>query len=159
MGWHGWAGGPRRRAGRRRRVTTTLVAASAVALLALGTTSCLSPSQQRALDLVNAERRERDLSALSPSQTATAKAQAWAEHLASEDDLYHSTLSDGITVRWCSLGENVGYGPTIAAVQHAYMASSTHRANILRPGWTAVGTGVARRGDKVWVVQEFLRAC
>ncbi|MFN8017310.1 MAG: CAP domain-containing protein [Acidimicrobiales bacterium] len=127
--------------------------------MALVASGCLSPGQARALELVNADREAVGLRSLPPSVVAAEKAQAWADRLAAEDALYHSTLSDGITVRWCSLGENIGYGPTVAAVEHAYMGSPTHRTNILRANWSGLGTGVARRHGEVWVVQVFIRTC
>ena len=91
--------------------------------------------------------------------SAQAKAQAWAERLASDGYLHHSNLTDGIHVRWCSLGENVGMGPTVTAVEQAYMASSGHRANILATRWNGVGVGYAKRGNTVYTVQVFIKTC
>lgn len=97
----------------------------AVALLATLTllTGCLAPGQQSVLDEMNADRRANGYSSLAIQADAQAKAQAWAERLARENRLYHSKLSDGIRTKWCSLGENVGYGPSVAAVQDGYMKS------------------------------------
>ena len=62
-------------------------------------------------------------------------------------------------VRWCGLAENVGYGPSIAAVEDQFMASSGHRANLLGTSWDAVGVGYARSGSRHYVVQFFVNLC
>ena len=58
-----------------------------------------------------------------------------------------------------SLGENVGYGPSIATIESAYMNSPGHRANILASKWNGVGTGYATNGDRVYTVQVFIKTC
>lgn len=142
----------------RRAVVATVVAA---ALLFLA--GCLTPAQRSVLDAMNADRQEEGLTALAVQTDAQAKAQAWAERLAAEGRLYHSTLSDGIGVRWCRLGENVGYGGSVQGVQDAYMSSSGHRANILNPAWNGVGvghaTGTVNGYQVVFTVQVFITTC
>ena len=90
---------------------------------------------------------------------AQRKAQAWAEHLAAQNQLSHSVLTDGITAHYCALGENVGYGPSVAAIETAYMNSAGHRANILDTRWNGVGVGYAKRGNIVFTVQFFIKTC
>lgn len=133
----------------------------AVALLATLTllTGCLAPGQQSVLDEMNADRRANGYSSLAIQADAQAKAQAWAERLARENRLYHSKLSDGIRTKWCSLGENVGYGPSVAAVQDGYMKSPGHRANILNRKWNGVGVGHATNGNRTFTVQVFITTC
>ena len=65
----------------------------------------------------------------------------------------------GIKVRWCSIGENVGYGPSVAAIEDAYMASAGHRANILNTKWNGVGVGYAKNGNRIFTVQVFIKTC
>lgn len=140
--------------GRRTRYGVALVA-----VLALVLSSCLSVGQDHALSALNSSRNRAGRSSLNLQRDAHAKAQAWAEKLASENRLYHSNLSDGINPRWCSLGENVGYGGHTAAIQAAFMNSSGHRANVLSSKWTGVGIGVAKNGNRVYVVQVFIQTC
>jgi uncharacterized protein YkwD len=131
------------------------VALCAAALFA----SCESAEAQETADRLNADRATYGLRALPTNDMLNAKAQAWAERLARENTLYHSNLPDGITGCWRSIGENVGYGGSIAIVEQAYMNSSGHRANILGTQWNRVGTGVAWNGPKVFTVQVFEQAC
>lgn len=139
----------------RRTALAAVVLVTAFSLL----TACLSPDQDQALSAMNRDRATYRLAALPEQSDAQAKAQAWAEKLASENTIYHSTLTDGIGARWCSIGENVGYGPSIDAIQTGYMNSPGHRANILNNKWNGIGTGVAYNGPRVFTVQVFIQTC
>ena len=137
-------------------VFSTLLAAPASAA---PTTKPLTAGQQGVKNALDRDRRLLGLSSLTTQADAQAKAQAWAERLASEGRLYHSTLRDGIRTRACSLGENIGYGSSAAKVQTNYMASPGHRANILNRKWNGVGVGYAKRGNQVYTVQVFIKTC
>jgi uncharacterized protein YkwD len=138
---------------RRKVVVATVLCA--MALL----TGCLRSTQSQVLSELNADRSANRLRTLAVQVDAQNKAQAWAEKLARENKLYHSTLSNGIKVKWCSLGENVGYGPNVAAIEDAYMNSAGHRANILSTKWNGVGVGYATNGARVYTVQVFIKTC
>ena len=60
------------------------------------------------------------LSRVADHQYWMARQMERAENLARQGTLYHSNLTDGIKVRWCSLGENVGMGPSVDAVEKAF---------------------------------------
>ncbi|QXC59436.1 CAP domain-containing protein [Aquihabitans sp. G128] len=129
------------------------------AVLALLLSGCLSEEQQSAHDAMNKDRRAAGAATLSVQNDAQAKAQKWAEKLARENTLYHSKLSDGIGVRWCNLGENVGYGSSIPATEAAFMRSTVHKGNILNRVWNGVGVGVAHNGNRTFIVQVFIKTC
>lgn len=135
--------------------------AGVVALVtALGLlTACIGPAQTTVKAEMNLDRTAYSLRALPTQSDAQRKAQAWAEKLARENTLYHSNLTDGIRVRWCSLGENVGYGASVGAIEDAYMNSAGHRANILASKWNGVGVGYARNGSRTFTVQVFIKTC
>jgi uncharacterized protein YkwD len=145
-----------------RPIRRVSVAAGVVAV-ALLLTGCLTPGQESVLNELNADRRVYGRSNLSIHDQAQAKAQAWAEKLASEGRLYHSNLESGITARWCGLGENVGYGGTVAKIQDAYMASAGHRANVLNTTWNGVGVGYAigkvNGVSVIFTVHSFIQTC
>jgi uncharacterized protein YkwD len=147
---------------------TRKLAALGLALVAtVGLLSgCLSSDQQTAQSLLNADRTANGVATLTDYAAADAKAQAWAEQLAKDPSnppvLTHSNLADGYQAgTWCHLGENVGAGPSIEAIEPAFMASPLHRANILNPDYDHVGTGVAKNATSgyVFVVQEFVDLC
>jgi hypothetical protein len=141
---------PRR--GRARRLVVLVLAS----VLVLGLAAC-TPDQGEAYDLINATRRAHGLGELQWNGQLGDKAQAWAEHMARQGRISHSNLADGAPSGWRALGENVGVGGSIGAVHTAYMNSPGHRANIVNPRWTHVGTGVARSGGRVYTVQVFMQ--
>lgn len=146
-----------------RRITRRLSAGAGVIATALLLAGCLTPGQQSVLDEMNADRAANGRTTLGVHEQARAKAQAWAEKLAREGKLYHSTLSDGITDRWCGLGENVGYGGTVAQIEDAYMNSPGHRSNILNTTWNGAGVGYATGKvngvNVIFTVQVFIQTC
>ena len=138
-----------------KRGLAIVILVAAVSILS----ACLTSAQTQVLDEMNADRTANRLRALPTQSDAQAKAQAWAEKIARDNKLSHSTLTDGIRVRWCSIGENVGYGGSVPAIEDAYMASPGHRANILSSKWNGVGVGYARNGNRIFTVQVFIQTC
>jgi hypothetical protein len=53
--------------------------------------------------------------------------------------------------------ENVVLNQTIAGAHDTLMHSPPHRANILDPDYNAIGVGVLRSGDNIWVTEDFAR--
>jgi len=119
----------------------------------------LNNAQVSAKNAMNADRKAHGLRLLTTQADAQAKAQAWANKLAAEGTIYHSTLTDGIHTRWCSIGENVGYGPTVKNIEVAYMNSPKHRDNILNTKWNGIGVGVATNHGITYTVQVFIKTC
>ena len=111
------------------------------------------------LPTLNHDRNVRNVSTVRYDPMLQRKAQRWANKLARENRLYHSNLASGVTGCWRNIGENVGYGGSIAAIHRAYMRSPSHRANILNSAYDRVGLGVARNGSRVFTVQVFLHSC
>lgn len=137
----------------RRPVVVAIVAVVAALLL----TSC-TEQQLEIIDRVNATRAEHGLDPLTPHPSAMAKAQAWAETMAADQDLRHSDLRDGIVGDWLVIGENVGYSGDIATVHQAFLDSPGHRANILDERFNWVGAGYAESSDgRIWVSQVFVQ--
>ena len=139
----------------RRSRLAVLAALVGVAAIALG--AC-SPEEDRAVELVNADRSRAGLQTLPVNIDLYFKAQSWSGRLAGAQGLSHSNLAEGIGYPWSRLGENVGYGYSIEQVHNAFMASPGHRANILDGGFNRIGVGVTRDGaGRYWVVQEFMQ--
>ena len=129
-----------------------LLAAAAVVL------SACSPQQVDSFQRINYDRTDNGLVGLSINNTLMAKAQAWADYLASVGTLRHSQLTESVDAGWWMLGENVGHGPSVEAIEAAFMRSPGHRANILNPEFNWAGTGVAVSGNgTVYLVQVFAK--
>lgn len=82
------------------------------------------------------------------------KARNWAEVMANEGAIRHSVLTEGITVEWQSLGENVGKGGTVGALCDAFEASPSHYENLIDPGFRNVGIGVFLDAEGTIYVSE-----
>jgi uncharacterized protein YkwD len=132
-----------------------LLGALALATVMLLAVAC-TPEQMAAIDLANSTRREAGLPELVPSPALIEKAQAWADELARQGTLSHSTLTDRVPDGWLKLGENVGKGPSIEAVHAGFVGSPAHHANLVDPSFNWIGTGVATASDgTIFVVQVF----
>ncbi len=119
--------------------------------------------------LVNQERTRRGLPAVRANDdlaraardhsTAMADAKQLTHRVSGEPELGARVARTGL--RFDSLGENVsrsseGGDPADNAHQ-SLMASPPHRANILDARYNAVGIGVVRRGNYVYVTEDFAR--
>jgi hypothetical protein len=78
-----------------------------------------------------------------------------AEEMASEHRLYHNPRLGDDVQGWQSVGENVGVGSSVEDIHQAFMASQTHRDNVMSATFTEVGLGVVIDGPDLWVVEVF----
>jgi uncharacterized protein YkwD len=146
--------------GTRRRRPVHLLAGIVVVLVAGASCESTPVDRSEVIASVNQSRSEQGLKPLRENVELDQKADAWAQHLRDVCDLSHSTLSDGAPSTWLKLGENVGYGGTIAVIHEAYLNSPGHRANIMDPTFTQVGAaavwGDCQGQHRVFTVQEFM---
>jgi uncharacterized protein YkwD len=84
-------------------------------------------------------------------------AAAWARELAASGSLRHSSIPRTIIGKpWSTVGENVGYGPSVPAVHDALVGSAGHYANLVGASFTRLGVGAAiDAAGQVWVVEVF----
>ena len=103
----------------------------------------------------NEARSQRGLDELRVVADLTDVARFHTTRMADDDHLHHNPhLTDDVT-GWHIVGENVGRGPSVAALHEALMDSPSHRDNILDERYTQLGIGIARRDGAVWVTQVF----
>ena len=83
-----------------------------------------------------------------------ARRHAW--EMDSKNSLYHtpSSVLRWRVTNWNHLGENVGYGGSVASLHQAFMNSPAHRQNVLG-GFRHVGVGVHTDKDVMWVTIIF----
>ena len=126
------------------------------ALVVFVAASC-TPEQRAVIEQINTDRAAAGQELLVPHPDLIAQAQDWADTMAADGDLRHSSLSGAeIPDGWNVIGENVGMGEDLSAIQGAFLNSPAHRANMLDPRFDTMGTGVAKARDgTVWVVQLF----
>jgi uncharacterized protein YkwD len=119
---------------------------------------------------INSFRQAHGLGPLAVHGTLVSKARAWAGHMAGGGcgrnaagvaNICHSVLSDGVTVQWMRLAENVGMvspATNTSGMQGAFEASPGHAANMLNAEVNYVGVGVAVVGNYMYVAEEFMKA-
>ena len=141
-----------------RRAVTALATFGAIVVL----TGCLNANQTKMVDQVNTSRRDAGKAAVVANDAAASKAQAWAGHMSRTGTVEHtgggSRVDTSGLPKWCSVGENVGMASSIDALHAAWMRSASHKANILG-NFNRIGTGLVRKGNYVYGVQIFYRAC
>ena len=142
----------------RRLIAAILISASAVFVVATSQGASASDPAAEAdfVGRINSLRASQGAGSLQVHSVLTAKAQAWAAHMAATGCLCHSNLTDGVNVGWRKLGENVGRGPSVASLQSAFIGSPEHLANMLDRRFQWVGIGVAYGGGQMWVAEVFM---
>lgn len=139
---------------RNRRLSVAVAIALVLALVGAGCTK--NPQAAESAKLVNNERARRGIGAAKLDVHLVNKAQDWAEHMAATGRVSHSVLSSNVgKTRWRYLAENVGWARSVGEMHSLFMASSAHRRSILDGRYTRVGTGVAIRNGRYYVVQVF----
>lgn len=147
-------------------VVLLLVAASLGLMAGVAGASEWAGEEQRLVDRINAERRSAGLGTLRVDTELQRVSRSWTDVMAREDRLYHNPdLATQVQRDWRRLGENVGWrqrsGASTAVlvdeVHEAFMASTGHRANVLRPefGWVGVGVKVTAAG-RLWTTVTFM---
>lgn len=133
-----------------RTLVTMLVA---VIMVALGG---ISYATEDLLGLTNADRSRNGLAPLTSTSDLQAFAQRRAEEMMRAGKLWHSSSLGTEVTNWRVVGENVGRGPALPDIQSAFMASPTHRANVIHPEFSQAGVGVVWDGvDQFYVAVIF----
>jgi uncharacterized protein YkwD len=130
-------------------------------------TTSVSGAAGEMASLTNDERAQNGLPPFKVSALLMQAAQIQADQMASLNQMAHvlpgarypepQDRLAAVGYRWRSYGENVAYGQsTPATAVTAWMGSPGHRANILNPGLTELGTAVATGSDgRPYYVQVF----
>ncbi len=146
---------------RRTRPRKALVTV-AVAVTTLVLSGCWTTNQDKELGYVNRARQQHGKAALSGDADLMGRAQAWSDHMSRTGRLEHSGGGSRLNVsgihNWCGVAENVAVAGSTWAAHDALMKSAPHKANVLG-NFDRIGTGVTRRGDRVWVAELYVRSC
>jgi uncharacterized protein YkwD len=111
------------------------------------------------LSAMNGDRAANGLGGLCWNAQLSSIAQGWAEWMAANQSLTHQDLQVVIGgTPFSTMGENLIVGPAgmdAGTMEATWMASGSHRANILG-GFAAAGVGIATSADgRWWVAVEF----
>ena len=108
---------------------------------------------------INAIRTWFHLPALSVNPALSSFAVAHSAQMAAAGTIFHASMWSvaALVPGWTQVGENVGMGPSEAAVAYALAHSVTHLHNMLGP-YDQMGVGVVYRGATIYVTEEFAQA-
>jgi len=107
--------------------------------------------------MTNADRTSLGLRPLATANDLQSLAQQRATEMARSGRLAHTSNLGTKVSGWKRLGENVGRGPNLRDIQTAFMASPSHRENIVDPGFTQLGVGVTWDGREYFYVAVIFR--
>ena len=120
-----------------------------------------SSYQQQVLDLVNAERTKRGISALTLDSNLSSVATKKSQDMVNKNYFDHTSPTYGspfdmmkqFGISYRTAAENIAKGQkTPQEVVTAWMNSEGHRKNILNPNFTNLGVGIAKdsKGTTYW---------
>jgi uncharacterized protein YkwD len=128
----------------------------------------LGSAEQSMVAGINNYRRAHGLPDLAVHSVLVNKARSWAAHMADGGcgnagngvpNICHSSLSDGVTVAWTRLEENVGMvspRTNTSGMEAAFEHSPPHAENMLNGQVHFIGVGVAYTGNYMYVAEEFM---
>ena len=107
---------------------------------------------------INSLRAAHGVGPLSVNSSLVSMADGWAVHLAGVGSLSHNpNLAGQAPGGWRLLGENVGVGPDLSALQAAFTASPEHYANMIDPRFSEIGVGVYMSSQGyMWVTEDYM---
>lgn len=103
---------------------------------------------------IDSYRSSSGLSSLSRSGSLDAHARSWAEQMAANGNLSHSSLGS-LLGEWSAVGENVGVASSVSGLFSAFVDSPEHESSITGD-FTHVGIGVYQDSDgALWTTHVF----
>lgn len=132
-------------------------------LVFAGTTAVAwaSPSAEAEfVSFINQSRASAGLTPLSVHSDLVTGARNHTARMLPTGTIFHSTSEQlsSVTTGWLVLGENVGKGGSTSSLHNAFMASPSHKANILGD-YDRVGVGVdLDDGGKIYVTVLFMKS-
>ena len=128
--------------------------------IALAVPAKAGPSEEQDfVNRLNDLRASKGLPRLLVDTRLTDVARVWSAAMAAINVLSHNpSLSAQVPGGWLKLGENVGYGPSVATIHTALVNSPGHYANMVDAKFNAVGIGSVTSGSTIWVTQVFMQA-
>ena len=107
---------------------------------------------------INALRAQVGVGQLSESSTLDSIAAGWTLHLENAGTLSHNpNLASLAPSNWRALGENVGVGPNVSALQQAFTNSPEHYANMVDGAYNQIGVAVQIDSNgAMWVTEDYM---
>lgn len=139
-------------------VTTTAPPAtttSTVPVTTAATGSFSAPAESEFISKINALRSSVGVPGLAANAELNNYARWWAKQMADSGNFSHSDIGS-LLDPWSTVGENIGYGPSVTSVFNALVASTGHYNNMVDPRFTSVGVGAYVDSiGRIWTAHVF----
>lgn len=146
---------------RSRRILARLIvlAMSSVLVMSLAAPAQAVTRDEKAVAWrINHEHYKRKLRSLAVWESLSNTARNHSCAMARSDNLRHNPNLTRQVRGWRILGENVAVGWNLYEIHKAWMASPSHRSNILDGRYRALGVGICRGASGAyWVTTIFFR--
>ena len=114
-----------------------------------------APAESEFISRINALRSSVGVAALSANGELNNYARWWAKQMSDSGNFSHSDIAS-LLDPWSTVGENIGYGPSVTSVFNALVASSGHYNNMVDPRFTSVGVGAyVDSTGRIWTAHVF----
>jgi hypothetical protein len=135
-----------------------MVAVATLGVLATPAHASTYDDEARFLALTNQVRADHGIAGLSIDSQLTGIARRWSANMAAAGTISHNpNLASQVTEYWIKLGENVGMGGSVDAIQQAFVNSPHHYENIVDPAFHHVGIGVVYGSNgTIFVTLDFM---
>jgi hypothetical protein len=135
--------------------------AAAVLVTGAPTASASYDPDREFLQMLNYERVGRGMQPLKRDEVLIPIAREWSGAMAASNTLSHrpdlrAQVDNRVTRAWTRIGENVGRGGSVRSLHEAFMASPSHRDNVLGD-FNRVAIGTVGSGPTIWVTFNFVK--
>lgn len=130
------------------------------------TTQSVSAQEQKMMNLLNQDRKNNGLSALTLDPELCRIARIKSEDMRDNGYFAHESPTYGrvgemlkrFGYGYSAAGENIAHYANVDKAQAAFMSSSGHRANVLSSAWTKAGIGICYdRNGYIYATQIFVK--
>ena len=131
----------------------TTTSTAAVTTAATGGFS--APAESDFVSRINGLRSSVGLPGLAANGELNNYARWWAKQMADSGNFSHSNIAS-LLDPWSTVGENIGYGPSVNSVFNALVASAGHYKNMVDPRFGSVGVGAyVDSTGRIWTAHVF----
>lgn len=128
---------------------------STVPVTTVPTGSFSASAESEFASKINALRSSVGVAGLAANGELNNYARWWAKQMADSGNFSHSDIAS-LLDPWTTVGENLGYGPSVTSVFNALVASAGHYQNMVDPRFTSVGVGAyVDSTGRIWTAHIF----
>ena len=133
-----------------------LIAATAAAGAARADGATSPGDEAQFVANLNQVRADKGVATLAIDGRLVDEARRWATTMSTTGLHHNPNMAADAPPGWTVLGENVGTGGSVTAIEDAFANSPHHYENMVDPRFNALGVGVVVDNGVIWVAEEFM---